>query len=50
MERFITSEDGSTAVEYAVMAGFIAAVIAAAVVPIGTTITSFFVAAAAGFS
>lgn len=50
MQRLVTSENGSTAVEYAVMAGFIAAVIAAAVVPIGTTIASFFVAAAGGFS
>jgi Flp pilus assembly pilin Flp len=50
MKRFVRAENGATAIEYAVMAGFIAAVVAAAIIPIGVTITSFFLSAAAGFS
>jgi Flp pilus assembly pilin Flp len=50
MKRFVGGENGATAIEYAVMAGFIAAIIASAIVPIGITVTSFFLAAAAGFS
>jgi pilus assembly protein Flp/PilA len=42
MPQFIIQEDGATAVEYALMAGLIAAVIASAVRPIGLALSSMF--------
>jgi pilus assembly protein Flp/PilA len=42
MEHFVKEEGGATAVEYALMAGLIAAVIAIAVVPIGVTLSAIF--------
>ena len=49
MKHFMKEEEGATAVEYALMAGLIAAVIATAVVPIGVTLSSFFTAVLPGF-
>jgi pilus assembly protein Flp/PilA len=42
MNLFTKDEEGATAVEYALMAGLIAAVIAIAVKPIGITLISIF--------
>jgi Flp pilus assembly pilin Flp len=42
MKHFVKEEGGATAVEYALMAGLIAAVIAAAVVPIGVKLFAIF--------
>jgi pilus assembly protein Flp/PilA len=42
MNHLVKEEDGATAVEYALMAGLIAAVIATAVAPIGVTLSSIF--------
>ena len=42
MNHFVKEEEGATAVEYALMAGLIAAVIASAVIPIGVTLSSIF--------
>lgn len=50
MKRFVKEEDGATAVEYALMAGLIAAVIASAVVPIGVTLSGIFTNVLPGLS
>jgi len=47
IRRSLSSDDGATAVEYAIMAGLIAVVIAAAVGLIGPSASGFFAAAAA---
>jgi len=43
IKKFLKDEEGATAVEYAIMIGFIAAVIIASVAAIGTDIKNFFV-------
>jgi pilus assembly protein Flp/PilA len=50
MKHFVKEEDGATAVEYALMAGLIAAVIASAVVPIGVTLSAIFTNVLPGLS
>lgn len=50
MKRFIAEDAGVTSIEYALMAGFIAAVIASAIPPIGNSLNIIFAAAAAGLS
>lgn len=47
--EFLANEDAATAVEYALMAGFIAAVIAGAVATIGPRLESIFSNAASWF-
>jgi len=42
MNYFVKKEDGATVVEYALMAGLIAAVIASAVTPLGIALSSLF--------
>jgi pilus assembly protein Flp/PilA len=49
MKHFMKREAGATAIEYALLAGFIAAVIASAIVSIGTSLLSIFTNVAAGF-
>ena len=50
MKHFVKDEGGATAVEYALMAGLIAAVIASAVVPIGVTLAALFTSVLPGLS
>jgi pilus assembly protein Flp/PilA len=50
MKQFVKKESGATAVEYALMAGLIAAVIASAVTPIGITLTGMFTNVLPGLS
>jgi pilus assembly protein Flp/PilA len=50
MKHFVKEEEGATAVEYALMAGLIAAVIAAAVAPIVFTLSAFFLNVLPGLS
>ena len=49
LSRFFTCERGATAIEYAVIAGFIAAVIVAAVNAVGSILKTDFDNVAAGF-
>lgn len=49
LSRFFVSERGATAIEYALVAGFIAVAIVAAVGSIGSTLNSTFANVAAGF-
>lgn len=49
LKRFITNEDGATAIEYAVLAGLIFLAIIAAIMPIGDQLGVIFTDAAAGF-
>ena len=49
LPKFYVSERGATAIEYALLAGFIAVVILAAVNSIGTTLNGTFANVAAGF-
>lgn len=49
MKCFVDEEDGATAVEYALMLGLIAAVIATVVQSIGMTLKSIFTNASAMF-
>jgi len=49
MKHFVPEEAGATAVEYAVMLGLIAAVIATVVQSIGMTLNSIFTNAASMF-
>jgi Flp pilus assembly pilin Flp len=48
MIQLVTQEEGATAVEYALMAGFIAAVIASTVQLIGVTLSAIFAAVLPG--
>jgi pilus assembly protein Flp/PilA len=50
MNDFVKEKDGATAVEYALMAGLIAAVIASSVVPIGVTLSAIFTNVLPGLS
>ncbi len=49
MSRFFACERGATAIEYALIAGFIAVAIVAAVGAVGSAVNSDFAAVAAGF-
>ena len=49
VRRFVNEESGATAVEYAIMAGFIAAVIVAAVRTLGASLIPIFTNMNAGF-
>jgi pilus assembly protein Flp/PilA len=49
LKRFLTNEDGATAIEYAVIAGLIFLVIIAAIAPIGEQLGVVFTDVAAGF-
>lgn len=49
MKRVVQDEDGATAVEYAIMAALIAAVIGTAVQSIGSTVYSMFLTAVSMF-
>lgn len=49
LKRFLTNEDGATAIEYAVIAGLIFLAIIAAIAPIGDELGVIFTNAAAGF-
>ncbi len=50
VQRFLTSEDGPTAVEYAVMLALILVVCISAVTTIGTNVKATFTAADAGLT
>jgi pilus assembly protein Flp/PilA len=50
MKHFVKEEEGATAVEYALMAGLIAAVIATTVAPIGATLFTIFTYVLPGLS
>ena len=49
VRRLLSEESGATAVEYAIMAGLIVAVIAAAVGALGASLIPIFTNASAGF-
>ena len=49
LASFLANENGATAIEYALIAGFIAVGIIAAVGNIGTTVSGIFTEVAAGF-
>jgi pilus assembly protein Flp/PilA len=49
MKRFLTNEDGATAIEYALIAGLIFMAIVAAIIPVGEALNGIFTSAAAGF-
>jgi pilus assembly protein Flp/PilA len=48
VRRYVNEESGATAVEYAIMAGFIATVIVAAVQTLGASLIPIFTNIAAG--
>ncbi len=50
IRRFLKEEEGATAIEYALLAGLIAAVIVGSVTGIGTAVDGSFTSVSAGFS
>ena len=50
MKRFLANQEGATAIEYALIAGLIFLAIVAAVIPIGTKLSTTFDTAAAPLS
>ena len=48
-QRFLRAENGATAIEYAMIASFIAAAIAAAVLTLGQSLTTAYQTVAAAF-
>jgi len=50
IQRFLTDEGGTTALEYAVIAGLISIAIMAAIAPIGDVLNEIFGKAEAGFA
>ena len=50
LQRFFSDERGATAIEYAVIAALIFMAIVAAIIPIGTELSTVFGNAAAGFA